>query len=130
MLTSLSCRAHGQNGVVFLGWIYLGNLFWVCHHLYYRFALEQLTILSHYHPIYINWIYLPRLLANSAINKSAHILGACKVALQQGLHLGMTLFHMYFFLHSSHFCHHIQFPKPTVILQLNLWKLDQSHSIL
>ena len=134
MLSSLSCRANWQNDAVLLGWIYLGNLFWVRHHLYHHFALEQLTILSHHQPIYTDGIYLLRILANFAINKSVlqrTSLEPVKLLCnKEGLHFGMTLFNILFFLHCSHFCHHMQFSKPTVILQLNLWKLDQNHSII
>lgn len=119
MLSTLSCRDNGQNGVTLLGWIYLVNLFWVSHHAYYHFDVEQLI----FPLITIQSIQME--LANSANLEPVKLLYN-----NEGLHFGMSLLYIYFSLNSSHFCYHIQFLKPIVILQLNLWKMDQSHNIL
>ena len=80
---------------------------------------------SHHYPIHTDGIYLLRLLANSVNLEPVKLLYN-----NEGLHFGMSLLYMCFSLNCSHFCYHIQFLKPTVILQLNLWKMDQSRNIL
>ena len=85
MLSTLSCRVNGQNGITLLGWIYLVNLFWVSHHAYHHFDVEQLMLFPSLSNSY-RW--------NISTETSCQLcqLGACKVALQQW---GFTFWHVF-----------------------------------